>query len=114
VPRDLPAGYFSSGVWAATGPLRLRHHTCVGCGHRATAWVAFQAHRRVCAGALEAPLRPPESWRSGGPDSLAELLAAAREEEAAEVAEAGPALDPELDPAPPGADARRRIAATRS
>jgi hypothetical protein len=75
VPKPLPAGYFSSGVWAATGPLRLRRHTCVVCGHRSSAWVTFQAHRRVCAAVLAV---------------RAEL--------------AGPALDPDEppDPGPPG------------
>lgn len=55
MPRELPAGYFSSGVWARDGPLRLRRHTCVVCGARLKTWVGFQAHRRVC----EAPLAPP-------------------------------------------------------
>jgi hypothetical protein len=64
MPRDLPEDYFSTGVWAADGTLRLRRYTCVTCGTRLATWEAFREHRRACAGtapdSAPAPEQPPE------------------------------------------------------
>ena len=50
MPSELPEDYFSTGHWAARGPLRLRTLTCLVCGTRLASWAAFRAHRRQCAG----------------------------------------------------------------
>jgi hypothetical protein len=60
MPRDLPKDYFSTGVWAADGLLRLRHCTCVVCGTRLATWEAFREHRRACAGTVPVPAPQPE------------------------------------------------------
>lgn len=86
--RPVPADHFRTGVWAAAGPLRLRHHTCTQCGHRSATWVAFQAHRAVCTGELGRTARWPTAGAWAGPDELLELLAAARAEELEEAATA--------------------------
>lgn len=48
--RYVADDHFTTGSWAADGPLRLRSYSCVLCGHRATTWAGFRAHRRVCLG----------------------------------------------------------------
>ena len=51
MPRTVPADHFSTGSWAARGPLGFAHLTCVACGHRsASDWAAFRDHRRRCPG----------------------------------------------------------------
>lgn len=54
MPSELPEDYFSTGYWAADGPLRLRTLTCLVCGARLVTWAAFRAHRRRCAGGARA------------------------------------------------------------
>jgi len=60
VPSELPEDYFSTGHWAADGPLRLRTLTCLGCGTRLATWSAFRAHRRRCAAAVTAETLVPD------------------------------------------------------
>jgi hypothetical protein len=49
----VPDDYFRTGVWASSGRLRLRHATCVGCGHRFGTYEAWRLHRIAgCQGAL--------------------------------------------------------------
>ena len=45
--KNLPADYFSTGVWAPDAPLRFRHYTCNVCGSRMKTWEKFREHRRA-------------------------------------------------------------------
>lgn len=67
----LGPGYFSSGVWAADGPLRLRSCSCVVCGLRLATWESFRAHRAAgtCRPLQEhgAALQP--GWQRGEMDA---------------------------------------------
>ena len=68
MPRDLPEDYFSTGVWAADGTLRLRRYTCVTCGTRLATWEAFRKHRRACAApSPEADAEPDAEPGAPGP-----------------------------------------------
>lgn len=74
MPQTVPERHFYEGVWAADGPsARLRAYSCVECGHRATTWARFRAHRAGCAGtlrtgglALPAALAAPVGERERG------------------------------------------------
>ena len=68
MPRDLPEDYFSTGVWAADGTLRLRRYTCVTCGTRLATWEAFRMHRRACA--APAPEPEPEAEPEPEPEAM--------------------------------------------
>ena len=46
--REISEDYFSTGVWASLGPLRLRQFSCVMCGNRSTTLALFRLHRLVC------------------------------------------------------------------
>jgi hypothetical protein len=68
--RVLAADYFTSGVFARARPGELfARLACVECGHVATTWAAFRAHR-----AHRPPCRQhPELW--GGRVTPVEALA---------------------------------------
>jgi hypothetical protein len=67
MPRDLPEDYFSTGVWAADGTLRLRRYTRVTCGTRLATWEAFREHRRACAAPAPEPEAEAEAEPALGP-----------------------------------------------
>lgn len=56
--RYVSERHFYEGVWASTGPLRLRRYTCVVCGTRLPTQEEFRAHRRACAEQAEAGAPP--------------------------------------------------------
>ena len=65
MPSELPEDYFSTGYWAAGGPLRLRTLTCLVCGVRLVTWAAFRAHRRRCAGGRAETAEPAADALAG-------------------------------------------------
>ena len=78
MPRTVAVDHFTSGIWVATGPLRLRTLTCVECGHRATTWAAFRAHRPGCTGRRGAgPPMPPALALALSEDDLGRLASLA-------------------------------------
>jgi hypothetical protein len=75
VPVVIPADHFSTGVWRATGPLRLSGYSCTQCGLRSASWGAYRAHRAVCTGSPEGHAARTAALDVGDRDALRDLLA---------------------------------------
>ena len=63
--RVVPPDHFSTGVWRASGPLALRHYTCVRCDMRLFSLDQFRDHVRRCRGIRMNDLPTPARARGG-------------------------------------------------
>jgi len=68
MPTFIPEGYFYTGVWASTGPMRLRQCTCTACGNRSVSFSNWQAHRAGCTASVTVhhPTAPAGATRPSG------------------------------------------------
>jgi hypothetical protein len=83
--------HFRTAPWAAAGPLRFVHYTCIACGHRSPDYGAFRAHRPTCEGHFRTQSLP--EWARSPADELSDddrqVLGALLDDLTPEAAEVG-------------------------